>query len=453
MVTEKKPTQKFTLLPSKAWWLFLGVVILGIALMLLAPEKSSQPLLMYLPKNTTFYYHWSDMATYKSLDISKLAIIDTTEPTDKIEELKSLLLDGFFGTKEVVWFKTDALSDDNFLLRLDNAKQVTKWLITNRPEHSYLLIDKDILLISADSWLSNHYNEQSRMEVASNNMSLGINIFWSKNNTPKFLSALTEWLKLDTGLPNIYANIYQQKDGQLNIYVWQVKLRQVINASSTDVWPNKANFPLGADLILGFGEHAPDKWQAVVSQSILQPLFSELPYYRLSAKKIEEQILKNNYIYLANDKWLMVSKEDWQSRINDWVPNLNLQESKNRLPDGTVYTEYISGQEAVIEKLSYQAKDYWHFGGLYGAQIDSSYYLSNSESIIQATLVSKYDMQSYLGHCQLAGDYQIIDLVQVNSAKIKDEIIKKALLDQKINNLTIFSYENNQQIGFKACFR
>ncbi|MFA6253013.1 MAG: hypothetical protein WCV69_01975 [Patescibacteria group bacterium] len=453
MVTEKKPTIKFTLLPSKAWWLFLGVVILGIAVMLLAPKKSSQPLLMYLPQNTTFYYHWSDLATYKSLDISKLAIIDTTEPTTKIEELKKLLLDGFFSAKEIVWFKTESLSDDNFLLRLDNAKQVTKWLATNRPEYSYLLIDNDILLVSADPWLTNHYNEQSRMEVASNNISLGINIFWSKKNAPEFLSALTEWLKLDTGLPNIYANIYQQKDGQLNIHVWQVKLRQVINASSTDVWPNKANFPLGADLVFGFGEHAPDKWQAVVSQSILQPLFGELPYYRLSAKKIEEQILKNNYIYLANDKWLMVGSEDWQSRINDWVPNLNLQETKNRLPDGTVYTEYISGQEAVIEKLSYQAKDYWYFGELYGAQIDSSYYLSNSESIIQATLVSKYDMQSYLGQCQLAGDYQIIDLVQVNSAKIKDETIKKALLDKKINNLTVFSYENNQQIGFRACFR
>ena len=431
----------------------MGVFILGIAAMLLMPQKSSQPLLMYLPQNTTFYYHWSDLATYKSLDINKLAIIDTTEPTDKIDELKSLLLDGIFSTKEVVWFKTDALSDDNFILRLDNAQQVTKWLTVNRPEYNYLLIDKDILLISADSWLSSHYSEQPRMEVVNNNMSLGINIFWSKNNTPEFLSALTEWLKLDTGLPNIYANIYQQKDGQSNIHIWQVKLRQVINASSTDAWSNKANFPLGADLILGFGEHAPDKWQVIVSQSILQPLFSEWPYYRLSAKKIEEQILKNNYIYLANDKWLMVSKEDWQSRINDWVPNLNLQETKNRLPDGTVYTEYISGQEAVIEKLSYQAKDYWHFSGLYGAQIGPSYYLSNSESIIQATLVSKYDMQSYLGQCQLAGDYQIIDLVQVNSAKIKDETIKKALLDQKINNLTVFSYENNQQIGFKACFR
>jgi hypothetical protein len=267
------------------------------------------------------------------------------------------------------------------------------------------------------------------------------------------LADLTKWLKLDTGLPNIYANIYQQPDAQINIHVWQNKLRQVINASSTVEWPNQVNFPMNADLVFGFADHPTDEWQNIVSQNIIQPLFTDLPYYRLSPKKIEEQVLKNNFIYLSNNKWLMASTEDWQSRINDWVPDLKLKEARNRLPDGTVYTEFVSEQGAEVEALKYQQYDYWHLGQFYGAQIGPYYYLSNSETLIQGTFVSKYDIQSYLDQCQIAGDYKIIDLVQINSAKIKDELIKKTLLDQNINNLSILSYENNLQIGFKACLR
>ena len=125
----------------------------------------------------------------------------------------------------------------------------------------------------------------------------------------------------------------------------------------------------------------------------------------------------------------MVSSEDWQSRINDWAPDLQLKEVKNRLPDGTVYTELIGEQEAKVELLSYQSYDYWRLGQLYGAQIGPYYYLSNSQSLIQTTFVSKYQIASYLSQCQIAGDYKIIDLAQINSLKIKDEAIKIKVAD------------------------
>lgn len=453
MLTEKELPKKNTLLPSKAWWLFFGVLILGAAIMFFLPKKSSQPLLMYLPQSTNFYYHWSDQDAFENLDISKIVVIDSREPAAKLTKLKNLLQDGFLNTSEIIWFKTEASSEDNYLLHLDKGQQISKWLVANHPEYSYLLIEDDTLLLSSDPWLPNNYIEQTKIDVAVNNLGSGVNIFWSKNEAPIFLAALSDWLKLDSGLPNIYANINQQKDGQLNIHVWQSKLRQLINASSLAEWPNTANFPIGADLILGFGDHEADKWQNVLSESILQPLFADLPYYRLTAQKIEEQILKNNYIYLANNDWLMVSKEDWQTKINDWVPNLNLKEEKNRLPDGTVYTEYVSGTEVVIENLEYQGNVYWHFGDYYGAQMAQNYYLSNSESLIQATLVTKYQLKNNIQLCEAQGNYQIIDLLQINSAKIQEDSIKKALLDKNINNLTIVSYENDQQIGFRACFR
>jgi hypothetical protein len=453
VLTEKELPKKITLLPSKAWWLFFAILILGVVAMFFLPKKSSQPLLMYLPQSTNFYYHWSDKTAFENLDISKIVVIDSQEPSTKIAKLKNLLQDGFLNTNEIIWFKTNSSSEDNYLLHLDEGQQISKWLVANHPEYSYLLIEDDVLLLSIDSWLPNHYTEQAKIDMAVNNIGSGVNIFWSKNEAPIFLASLSDWLKLDSGLPNIYANINQQKDAQLNIHVWQAKLRQMINASSASEWPNKANFPLGADLILGFGDHESDKWQNVLSESILQPIFTDLPYYRLSIEKIREQILKNNYIYLADKSWLMVSKEDWQAKINDWVPNLSLKEEKNRLPDGTVYTEYVSGEEAVFENLSYQGNAYWHYGAYYGAQIDQNFYLSNSESLIQATLATKYKLQSNVQQCEIAGNYQIIDLVQINSTKIKDESIKKGLLDKNINNLTIISYENDRQIGFRACFR
>lgn len=453
MVTIKKLPIKFTFLPSKAWWLFFGVLLLAVVAMLLAPKKSSQPLALYLPANTTFFYNWTDTSAYENLEINKISVINSQEPTTKIAELKNMLQNGFLNVREVIWFKLENSQDDNFLLRLDKAEQTAKWLADNRPEYNYLLVDDSVVLVSRDAWLPNNYFEQVKMDLATNNLGMGVNIFWSKNEAPSFLADLTKWLKIQTGLPNIYANIYQQPDGQVNMHVWQSKLRQLINTSSTIDWPNQANFPRGADLIFGFGDHTSDDWQLVVSQNILEPLFTDLPYYRLSAKKIEEQLLNNNFIYLANNNWLMVSSEDWQSRINDWAPDLQLKEVKNRLPDGTVYTELIGEQEAKVELLSYQGYDYWRLGQLYGAQIGPYYYLSNSQSLIQATFVSKYQIANYLSQCPIAGDYKIIDLAQINSLKIKDEAIKKALLGQDINNLTVLSYENNSQIGFKACLR
>lgn len=416
-------------------------------------RKSSQPLALYLPVNTTFFYHWSDQSAIENMNISKLSVIKTKTPNDKLAELKNLLQSGFVNTQEIIWFRIEGSDDDNFMLRLDKAEQTAKWLVANRQDYNYLLVDNGVLLVSKDAWLPNNYKDQPKIDLASNTLGVGVNIFWSKNEAPDFLADLTKWLKLEAGLPNIYANIYQQKDGQINIHVWQTKLRQLINASSTVEWPNQANFPLNADLVFGFGDHGADEWQAVVSQNILQPIFTDLPYYRLSAKKIEEQVLKNNFIYLSNNKWLMVSSEDWQSRINDWVPDLKLKEVKNRLPDGTLYTELVGEQGAEVENLSYQKYSYWHLGQFYGAQIGPYYYLSNNESTMQATLVSKYNVQSYLNNCQVQGDYKIIDLAQINSANIKDELIKKTLLNQNINNLTVFSYENNLQIGFKACLK
>lgn len=416
-------------------------------------KKSSQPLALYLPADTTFFYNWTDTSAYENLEINKISVINSQEPTAKIAELKNMLQNGFLNVREVIWFKIENSQDDNFLLRLDKAEQTAKWLADNRPEYNYLLVDDSVVLVSRDAWLPNNYSEQVKMDLATNNLGMGVNIFWSKNEAPSFLADLTKWLKIQTGLPNIYANIYQQPDGQVNMHIWQPKLRQIINASSTVEWPNQANFPLNADLVFGFGDHATEEWQNIVSQNIIQPLFTDLPYYRLSATKMEEQVLKNNFIFLSGDKWLMASAEDWQSRIKDWVPNLKLKEARNRLPDGTVYTEFVSDDDLELESLKYQQYDYWHLGQFYGAQIGPYYYLSNNESLIQATFVTKYNIQSYLGLCQIAGDYKIIDLVQVNSAKIKDELIKKALLDQDINNLTVLSYENNLQIGFKACLR
>lgn len=453
MVTIKKLPIKFTFLPSKAWWLFFGVLLLGILIIFLNPKQSSQSLTLYLPANTSFFYHWSDRGSFENLDISKISVINSQEPKNKIEELKKLLQNGFTETQEIIWFRTETLSVDNFLLRLDKAERIAKWLSENHPEYSYLLIDQEVLLFSIDSALPNSYTNQPKLESINNNLSSGVNIFWSKNTPPNFLADLTAWLKLDSGLPDIYANIYQQADGQLNVHIWQNKLKQIINASSTVAWPNQANFPRGADLIFGFGDHATDQWQTVINQNIIQPLFVDLPYYRLSAKKIEEQILKNNFIYLANNNWLMVSAEDWQSRINDWAPDLTLKEVKNKLPDGTVYTELVGEQEAKVELLQYQGHDYWRLGQLYGAQIDQYYYLTNNESLIQATFVSKYQIASYLSQCPVAGDYKIIDLAQLNSVKINNEAIKKALIDQNIDTLTVLSYENSSQIGFKACLR
>ncbi len=453
MVTIKKLPIKFTFLPSKAWWLFFGVLLLGILIIFLNPKQSSQSLTLYLPANTSFFYHWSDRSSFENLDISKISVINSQEPKNKIEELKKLLQNGFIETQEIIWFRTETLSVDNFLLRLDKAERIAKWLSENHPEYSYLLIDQEVLLFSIDSALPNSYASQPKLESINNNLNSGVNIFWSKNTPPNFLADLTAWLKIETGRPDLYANIYQQADGQININVWQSKLKQIINASSTIQWPNQANFPRGADLIFGFGDHAAEQWQSIISQNILEPLFTDLPFYRLSAKKIEEQILKNNFIYLANNSWLMASSEDWQSRINDWAPNLKLKEVKNRLPDGTVYTELVGEQEATVELLQYQNYDYWRLGQLYGAQVGPYYYLSNNESLIQTAFVSTQQIASYLNQCQVSGDYKIIDLAQVNSAKIKNEAIKKALLDQNINNLTVVSYENSAQVGFKACFK
>ncbi len=453
MVTIKKLPIKFTFLPSKAWWLFFGVLLLGVVVMISWTRKSSQPLAVYLPANTTFFYNWTDPSYYENLGIDQISIINTQEPTAKIAELKKILQNGFLNTQEVIWFKTGGSSDDNFLLRLDKGKETVKWLVANRPEYSYLLVDDGVLLLSVDDWLPNHYATQDKIDFDTNNLGVGVNIFWSKNEAPIFLADLTKLLQLDNGLPSIYANIYKQRDGQVAVHIWQDKLRQVINASSTVAWPNQAKFPLNADLVFGFGEHKSDKWQGVVSQNIIQTLFTELPYYRLSDQKIEEQILKNNFIYLSHNNWLMVSPVDWQSRINDWVPNLKVKESKNRLPDGTVYTEFVSDEGAEVESLHYQQYDYWHFGQFYGTQIGAYYYLSNSETLIQSTLLSKYNIQSYLGGCQIAGDYQIIDLAQVNTAKIQNDTIKEALQKKNINYLTVLSYESNAQIGLKACVK
>lgn len=452
MVDKKALKTKLNWLPTKAWWLILGVFLLGFVLMLFNTKKSTQALVMYLPENTNFYYHWSDKNSFTNIDLSKLPIFDAEQPKKEIEKLKNLLLDGFLGTREIVWFQVSENSDSHYLLRLDKAEKIAKWLADNRPDYNYRFIADDVLLLSPDLWLVNNYDGNKTVSITANNLGQGINIFWSKDNPPLFLSAVTKWLDLDTDLPGIYLNIFVKADGHLDLDLWQMKMRQVINTTSTVAWPNEAILPRGADLLLGFGDHQPAQWQEIVSQYVLQAMLDELPYYRLSAKKINEQILKDNFIYLLNNNWLMLSKEDWQARISDWLPDLQLKEEKNRLPDGTVYTEYLTDQNSQFEELSYQGKDYWRLGDLYGAQIGLYYYLSNNENLMQSTMASSYILEDYVSNCSLPSDAVINDLAQANVLKIKDSAIKQYFQSSNIENMTIYSYENSQKIGFRACF-
>jgi len=438
----------------------LALVFIFIVAMLWTP-KHSLPAISYLPQDTVFYYQWSNQETFNQQVLAKLPIIDASIPQEQLSKLQQILLDGFGQAKEIVWFKVKDDSDDHYLVRFDKSRSILKWLQEYQIDYLFVEPGKNVILISHSASLVASADSGAHFDVSENDLGQGVNIYWSTQDSPQFLKNLSAWLKISTDNPHVYTNIKLLDSGKTSFNLWQDKLRKVINSTSTVTWPNDAQIPYNIDLALGFSSGLNQEEQGLIKSYILQPLFADLPYYKLGEKDMA-RLMQGNFILKNSDGWLMMSRLDWQSQAAALLPSFDLTEVKKVLPDGTAYIEYLaSSTQAInsqdknnqnVKQYDYRSHVYWKIGDLYGMELGGYYYLANQPSLLEKTIASQIKLANITQNCLSSQNLQVKDIIKLQAKFLTDGQIKQTLLDRGIEELLVFSYENNQIKGWQACF-
>lgn len=435
---------------SKAKY-FLAVPIFLLLLFLLmrwTPELSSTTL-KYLPANTSFYWQWSDRDFFDNQLLGQLPVIKTAALEQQETKLSAILSDAWPQVEELVWFRVAGNDQDYYILRLPKAKSIAKRLNQSEAGYYYEVLAKDILAIYTKDQKT--LLDSEKLVLAEQNFNQGINIYWQVSQAPDFLQDLSKWLKLAPENQGVYANLRFLKDKKISFNVWQNKLRRIINTSSTPTWPNQALVPYDANLVLGFSSNLTKTEQEIISQYFIHPLAADLPYYNMSQRELEELILRGSYLVKNSDAWLLISISDWQPLVGKLVPDFKLKEVKKLLPDRTAYIAYELDEQSSTQNHEYRGQNYWQVGNLYGWGNAQAYYLSNQANLIEKTIASQVKLADLIKACN-DQDVQINDILLVETKTLPDLELKAVLEQRQIDHLTVFSYQNEAMIGWRACF-
>ena len=390
----------------------------------------------FLPENTSFYYQWTDNRSIKDNPWHSLEFFDDSITDMKLSEVSNILTNSQSRLEELVWFKTES-DKDNYLLRLSSISQTyVDQLKTDYPELVFYRPHKKILLITDSQELSDNLPKLLLGKFTVNNIDTGVSMYWNLDNPPEFLQKLSTWLQPMFVESEIFVNFQKTGGGLKKINAWQIKDQQIAN-----------NFFINSrrlkdfDNVFGMSASSTQDFDSFIDTNILQGQFKYKKYF-----------FDNNIIWQHENNWLMASDQDWQALSLDLASSFDLEEVTKVLSDGTAYVELVASSSPEIVQHAYYEKNYWQIDGLYGAEREGVYYLSNKQYLIEDILSSDYMISSAWANCLDYTDIQINDFLILQTNKLANSPIKQYLESQDINNLKFISYSNNNINAWQLCF-
>ena len=437
-----KVFKKHAAVPNVKILLVLAVLIVALLIAMFWSDEPDVYAKDFLPDNTSFYYQWTNSQSIKDNPWHNFKLFDNNQADLNLSTVLDILINSQSRLEELVWFKTG--SDENhYLLRLSSLSQsYVDQLKTEHPELAFYRPNKKILLITTSPELIDKLPKLLNNKFSVNNISSGISIYWHLDSAPEFLQKLSTWLQPMFVEPEIFVN-FQNADSNLNkINAWQVKDNNLSEISNNFFVQTRRLKDF--DNVIGMSASSTQAFDSFIETNLLQDQFNSLP----ASKKY---FFDNNIIWQHEDNWLMTSDQDWQALSLDLASSFDLQEVTKVLSDGTAYVELMASSSPEIIQHAYYEQNYWQIDGLYGAQRDSVYYLSNKQYLIEDILSSDYMLRSIWVDC-FENNNQINDFVVWQTNKLNNSSIKEYLESQDINSIRFVSYSNDDINGWQLCF-
>ena len=400
----------------------------------------------FLPDNTTFYYQWTDRDWQGD---QHTIIFDRAVPLAKIADLENILEVMMAQIEEVIWFQTDNINEDHYLLRVvgNLSKEEIEYLTKENSDWFFTRINDQILLITKQEQLSEQLSPALVNKLPMAQRRVGENIYFDPTQAPEFLNSLIQYLKTDFSEQEIFLQLdFDGKTYLVDIY--QVKNEE--DETEDTSW-SQISLPKKFQAVLAINNLSLEtqKW---LSQFIVAKLFVDLPGFYI----FDENILNNlwqtsSLIKIDDQQWLWVGHNDWQEYIFSLLPNFTTKEVARTLVDGTLYTELVKNTELEFQNFSLGEQSYWQMGDLFGVQVNDLYYLSNSEASIKNILLHSKSATDFWRNCSFNSSSLVTDWVHLDDKSIAI-IGLGEYLPNKVDQLDIFAYQNHLTHGYRLCF-
>jgi hypothetical protein len=435
---------------QKPNWSIVYIIALAVVLLLLMFWFSVKPEFLahdFLPDQTTFYYQWTDKQAWSGQP-SPVTIFDNQEPTNQLNKLQGLLGEMMANTAEIIWFQTSDSDSDHYLVRLIGglSKQEVEYLATSIGDYTLSQPNRQILLISPEPELGQTLPEMPIAKFELARKQADVNLYFELDQAPEFLQKLAGYLETVTTNPQIFLSL-DLAGRQMMVDLYQPV--QVDETADQISW-SKVKIP-DHRVALAINDLSATA-DELIQNFILPNLFTELPNFYavddLTRQKLSQKVM---LVTTEDDDWLLVSQQDWQESIFELIPEFLVTEVSKRLSDGTLYTELVKNKDAQAEILPLGETNYWKIDGLYGAQAEDFYYLSNSEAVIKQIITKS----SYIGDswtdCLLTGQSTVTDWLSLDRDAL-DKVHINSLFAKDIKQLDVFAYYNHVTRGWRMCF-
>ncbi|PLX24989.1 hypothetical protein C0580_03625 [Candidatus Parcubacteria bacterium] len=426
--------------------IFLAAVVL-LALVFFSRFWAAKPEVYahdFLPAETNFYYEWSSKDSFDE-NVAKYNLFDATIGDEQLNKVATIVGPEFSQVEELIWFRVEGRTDDAYLLRFADLEREYLVTLAEKNEDWFFYVPApDILFIGPDEAMAQMVSSFVISRFTVNHSRDGVNLYWQIDKAPEFLESLSSLL-----LP-----LASSRDSFVNFTDHSIDFWQPRNASTTKSKAlkfNQAKIPSRFDLAFGFNASSTDGFDKFIASNVILPHFDNLPYQNLSNEELRTGFLSNAAIISSEDAWLLLSKEDWQSKAIDLIQNLQLNEVERVLPDGTLYTELVASQEPAVLRHDFAGQTYWQIDNLYGFSAAGNYYLSNQVEMIENIMTSEAVFSNLWSNC-LKNDKEIGDFVDIKTDYLTDGLLKDYFIENNIVNLGLFSYQNYTVEGIKLCF-
>lgn len=437
---EKRPT-------SLKWMSLVLAALVLLALVFFSRFWSAKPEVYahdFLPAETSFYYEWSNKDAFGE-DVGKYELFDKAISDEQLDKVAAIVGPEFSQVEELVWFRIEGRTEDAYLLRFaDLEREYLVSLAENHADWFFYVPAPDILFIGPDEAMAQTVSSFVISRWTANYSREGVNIYWQIDKAPEFLESLSSLLLPLASSRDSFVNFTDH-----SIDFWQPRHASSTKSKSLDF--NQAKIPTSFDLAFGFNASSTDGFDKFIAKNIVLPHFDNLPYQNLSNEELRTAFLSDSAIISSGDTWLLVSKEDWQSRAMDLAQNLQLKEVERVLSDGTLYTELVADQEQVVLKYDFAGQTYWQIDNLYGFSASGNHYLSNKAEMIEKLMTSGSSFATLWSDC-LKNDKEVGDFVDIKTDYLADSLLKDYFVENNVVNLGLFSYQNYIVDGIKLCF-